>query len=303
MSDRVRSTKLTFKGEKHKKKKRKHKQEAGDENDVMDPQAWVQPDNAMQVYGPTFILHPSSPPICITYDSTRSRIMLHTVTPEPGESPLTLSPTEVSQVWVVTRVSGAETVNLRTAEGKFLSCDTHGLVSADREARGPQEEWTPVVLEGGMVAFMNIYEKYLSMDEVAGGSLALRGDSDTVGFGERFWVKVQHEYKLKAGEEERKKEGVTGKRKIDEVEDKCVHESFAISLIFDSYGSHTFQAWGAGRSVVSSEDKTEVWILSTKVGNDIDPCQQLKRARKDGRLSEAMLDRRSKLKRCAMLYS
>ncbi|KAF8587399.1 actin-crosslinking protein [Ramaria rubella] len=263
MSDNVRSKKLTFKGEKTKKKKRKHHEEgAGDGKDTTDPQAWVQPDNPQQVYGPTYILHPSSPPICVTFDSTRSRIMLHTVSPESGESPLTLSPTEVSQVWVVTRVAGSETVNLRTAEGKFLSCDTHGLVSADREARGPQEEWTPVVLEDGMVAFMNIYEKYLSVDEVAGGTLALRGDSDTVGFGERFWVKVQHEYKLKAGEEERKKEGVTGKRKIDEVE-----------------ANHTFQAWGAGRSVVSTEDKTE-----------------LKRARKDGRLSEAMLDRRSKLK-------
>ena len=224
MSDRVRSTKLTFKGEKHKKKRRKHKEDgARDDNDGIDPQAWVQPDNPMQVYGPTFILHPSTPPICVTYDANRSRIMLHNICPEPGESPLTLSPIEVSQVWVVTRVSGSTTVNLRTAEGKFLSCDTHGLVSADREARGPQEEWTPVVLEGGMVAFMNIYEKYLSVDEVAGGSLALRGDSDTVGFGERFWVKVQYEYKVKAGEEERKKEGVVGKRKIDEVETKCAH--------------------------------------------------------------------------------
>jgi protein FRG1 len=224
MSDRVRSTKLTFKGEKQKKKKRKHREEgAGDDNDGTDPQAWVQPDNAMQVYGPTYILHPSTPPICITFDSTRSRIKLNAVSLEPGASPVSLSPSEVSQVWVVTRVAGSETVNLRTAEGKFLSCDTHGLVSADREARGPQEEWTPVVLEGGMVAFMNTYEKYLSVDEVAGGTLALRGDCETVGFGERFWVKVQHEYKLKAGEEERKKEGVTGKRKIDEVEEKCVY--------------------------------------------------------------------------------
>jgi protein FRG1 len=223
MTDRVRSTKLTFKGEKPKKKKRKHREEGVDDgDDGTDPQAWVQPDNATQVFGPTFILHPSSPSICITYDSTRSRIMLHTVTPESGASLLSLSPTEVSQVWVVTRVAGSSTINLRTAEGKFLSCDAHGLVSADREARGPQEEWTPVVLEGGMVAFMNVYEKYLSVDEVAGGSLSLRGDSEIVGFGERFWVKVQHEYKLKAGEEERKKEGVTGKRKIDEVEAKCV---------------------------------------------------------------------------------
>jgi len=90
-----------------------------------------------------------------------------------------------------------------------------------------------MVLEGGMVAFMNVYEKYLSVDEVAGGSMSLRGDSETVGFGERFWVKVQHEYKLKAGEEERKKEGATGKRKIDEVADKYVLLSTLSSLLLE----------------------------------------------------------------------
>ena len=41
-----------------------------------------------------------------------------------------------------------------------------------------------------------------------------------------------------------------------------------------------YQAWGAGRSVVSQEDKRE-----------------LKRAKKEGRLAEALLDRRAKLKR------
>lgn len=47
-----------------------------------------------------------------------------------------------------------------------------------------------------------------------------------------------------------------------------------------SCSSRVYQAWGAGRSVVSSED--------TKV---------LKKAKKEGRLAEAMLDRRAKLKR------
>ncbi|GJJ12664.1 hypothetical protein Clacol_006908 [Clathrus columnatus] len=271
MTDRARSTKLVFKGDKSKKKKRKHREEDTGKNDEgLDPQSWVQPDNAIQVYGPTFIMHPSEPPVCVTYDATRSRIKLHALHVELGESLLSLKPTEVSQVWVVTRVAGATTINLRTPEGKFLSCDSHGLVSSDREARGPQEEWTPVLFDDGMVAFQNIYEKYLSLDEVAGGSVSLRGDSDTVGFRERFWVKVQYEFKQKAGEEERQKvEGETKKRKIDEVGT-----------------NHIYQAWGAGRSVVSLNDKTE-----------------LKKARKEGRLSEALLDRRAKLKRLAIIIS
>ena len=44
-----------------------------------------------------------------------------------------------------------------------------------------------------------------------------------------------------------------------------------------------YQAWGAGRSVVSKEDKRD-----------------LKKAKKEGKLQEALLDRRAKLKRCVL---
>jgi len=274
----VRSSRLKFKGDKRKKKR---KRDDGDEItgssskrkiDDKDPETWVLPENVNEIRGPTFILHPSDPsPISVNFNSTTNRIYLYTIDkdkPEDGAEPLELLdriPTDVSQVWVTTRIAGSETINLRTGtgEGKFLSCDAHGLVSSDRDARGPQEEWTPIVLPDGMVAFMNIYEKYLGIDEAAGGTLQLRGDSEEVGFAERFWVKIQHKYKREAHEEEKKKrDGEIGPPKIDEAS-----------------SNHIYQAWGAGRSVVSVDDKKE-----------------LKRARKEGRLAEAMLDRRAKLK-------
>jgi protein FRG1 len=180
--------------------------------------AWVQPEQPGEILGPTFIVHPADPPLCIAYESTRERISLPVVplppsssssSSLPGAVPLTsLVPTEVAHVWVVTRVAGSATVNLRSPSGKFLSCDTHGVVTADREARGPQEEWTPEVLPDispPMVAFKNLYDKYLGVDEVAGGSLTLRGDAEEVGFNERFFVRVQNSYKKKAHEEERDK--------------------------------------------------------------------------------------------------
>lgn len=235
MSEKVRPTKLKFKGEKTKKKRKREDGEEGgskkhrrreDDDDSID--TWVLPEQAHEIRGPTYILHPSDPPICITYDNTRGRIVLHSTDKdktEDGSQPSVLerTPTEVSQVWVTTRIAGATTINLRTGvgEGKFLSCDKHGLVSADREARGPQEEWTPVVFPDGMVAFQNVYEKYLSVDEVAGGSLSLRGDSEEVGFRERFWVKIQNKYKKEAHEEEKKRtEGLRTDEKIDEVSTK-----------------------------------------------------------------------------------
>ncbi|PIL23950.1 hypothetical protein GSI_13701 [Ganoderma sinense ZZ0214-1] len=278
MSEKVRSTKLKFKGEKT-KKKRKH-EDGGDEgptrrrrkeDDDEAPETWVLPEAANDIRGPTFIMHPSDPsPICVTYDSTRGRIVLHSVDKDKSDecessTVVERTPADVSQVWVVTRVAGSPTINIRTGvgEGKFVSCDKHGLVSADREARGPQEEWTPVVFPDGMVAFQNVYEKYLSVDEVAGGQLALRGDSEEVGFGERFWVKIQSKYKKEAhAEEKKRKDGMIDMSTVDEASTNKL-----------------YQAWGAGRSIVSEDDKKE-----------------LKRAKKEGRLAEALLDRRAKLK-------
>ena len=225
------SLRLKFKGEKVKRKRRHDDDEVEggtgpsrrrrhDAQDTASPEQWVHLDQATEIRGPTFIFHPSDPsPICVSFDATRNRIAIHPLEKlEDGGSILDRTPTEVSQVWVTTRVAGAGTINLRTGtgEGKFLSCDKHGLVTADREARGPQEEWTPVVLEDGMVAFMNVYEKYLSIDEVAGGQLALRGDSETVGFQERFYVKIQNKYKQEANEEERKKGGALDLPSMDE---------------------------------------------------------------------------------------
>ncbi|KAF9075157.1 FRG1-like family-domain-containing protein [Rhodocollybia butyracea] len=278
MSDeKIRSTKLKFKGDKLKKKRRRDEGEEGGSSskrrkeDNFDPDTWVFPENPNEIRGPTFIVHPSDPsPISVNFNSTTNRIILHHLDKEKSEdddtpSLLERTPTDISQVWVTTRVAGSTTINIRSGsgEGKFVSSNAVGIVSSDRDARGPQEEWTPVIMPDGMVALMNSYEKYLSIDEVAGGSLQLRADSDEVGFRERFWLKIQNKYKKEANEEEKKKkEGMAGPPKIDEAET-----------------NHLYQAWGAKRSVVSNSDKKE-----------------LKRARKEGRLAEALLDRRAKLK-------
>jgi protein FRG1 len=139
-----------------------------------------------------------------------------------------------------------------------------------------------------MVAFQNIYEKYLGIDEVAGGSIQLRGDSEEVGFNERFWVKVQYKYKKEANEEKKKSSlkdsGMEGVTKIDE-----------------TGTNKLYQAWGAGRSITSVEDKKEVPAIVLFLYSSTDvTLDQLKRAKKEGRLAEALLDRRSKLKRYVM---
>lgn len=230
-ADKVRSTKLKFKGDKTKKKRKRDenedsssKQRRIEEEEA--PDTWVLPESPAEIRGPTFIMHPSDPsPISVNFDSTRNKIILYPLDKEgASESAMLLDrePTEIAQVWVTTRVAGSPTINLRTGtgEGKFLSCDKHGIVSADREARGPEEEWTPMVLPDGMVAFMNVYENYLSVDEVAGGALQLRGDSEEVGFRERFWIKVQSKYKKEVHEEKKKRETGSETTIIDETSTK-----------------------------------------------------------------------------------
>ena len=226
-TDKVRPSKLKFKGEKTKKKRKRDDDEgsSGKQRRVEEeeaPDTWVMPESPAEIRGPTFLMHPSDPsPISVNFDSTRNKIILYPLDKEGTAESTTLldrEPSEVAQVWVTTRVAGSPTINLRTGtgEGKFLSCDKHGIVSANREARGPEEEWTPVVLPDGMVAFMNVYENYLSVDEVAGGALQLRGDSEQVGFRERFWVKIQSKYKKEVHEEKKKREAGSEMTVIDE---------------------------------------------------------------------------------------
>jgi len=231
--EKVRSTKLKFKGEKTgKKRKREHGNEEASTSrraeEDEDPDTWVLPENDTEIRGPTFIMHPSDPsPISVNFDSTRNNIVLSLLDKDLSSDSdvpplLSRTPTEVAQVWVTTRVAGSSTINLRTGtgEGKFLSCDKHGIVSSFREARGPEEEWTPVLLPDGMVAFKNVYENFLSVDEVAGGSLQLRGDSEEVGFRERFWVKIQNKYKKEAHEEKKKREAGSELTVVDETSTK-----------------------------------------------------------------------------------
>ncbi|KAG8787931.1 hypothetical protein FRC15_006992 [Serendipita sp. 397] len=237
------SMKLKFKGEKsHKKrqdgegstsKKRKREDDEGEhETD------WVRPQQPTHIIGPTFLYHASDPPVCIAFDSTRTRVHLPSLPrtdPETSESIPLLSyePKDVNHVWVVTHVAGTDTINLRTPDGKFLSSDKVGLVTAGREARGPQEEWTAYVTEDGTIALQNVYGNYLGIDEVAGGGLALRADSETIGFQEKWWVKVQYGHMKKAGEEERKrKEIIEGMTTIDEAGTKpCLCALGTVTLL------------------------------------------------------------------------
>jgi protein FRG1 len=79
------------------------------------------------------------------------------------------APTITNQVFVGARVVGSSTsFTLKSSLGKYFSADKFGVVSIDREAVSMIEEWKPTFVEGG-VAFQNAYDKFLMVDEIAGG--------------------------------------------------------------------------------------------------------------------------------------
>ncbi|KAL7410681.1 FRG1-like family-domain-containing protein [Mrakia frigida] len=287
------SMKLSFKGDKKVKKTKRARETGGSDDEgggsssskhkskkraeIADPGAWVFPEDPTEVTGPTFIWAPTDPPSCISYDAIRSRV-IPVALPPPSPSQqsdssssfppaLSYEPQGIDSVWVVSKLSGATVINLRTASGMFLGCDRFGVVSAISESRGQLESFTPHILESNLLALETTHGTFLSISETATGSFTLRGDSPTIGFAESFRCKVQAGFREKARiEAEEGGAKGKGKRVMEEELDEV-----ALTKLRHTYGG--------GKLVVSAESKRE-----------------LKKAREEGRLSEALLDRRSKLK-------
>lgn len=121
-------------------------------------------------------------------------------------------PTDVNHVWVCTRIPDTmNRVTFRSGAGKFLAVDELGIVSAEREARGVQEEFTLEEAEGGaggLTVVKSSYGKYLSVDVLAGGKMELRADEETEGETERWRLWMQGEFLPKARKSLMERSGV-----------------------------------------------------------------------------------------------
>ncbi|KAK3818492.1 MAG: FRG1-like family-domain-containing protein [Benniella sp.] len=287
MSDyAAKKTKLSFKGEssKPKKKKRKAEEEAQDE-DTSSKDGWVPIKSLNDLGGPIFLTFSSDPPMCLAVDDKFKVTMQplgSSLDEEESSSNAPVSfdmaePTAVAQVFVVTMIPDSDRLTLKTHNGRYLSADKFGIVSADSEAIGMREEWTVVVRtdEEGGICLQSHYGKFLSVDEVAAGEskkgsssssaisgpstkFQVRADSDVIGFGEIFQAKIQARFRKKV---------------------KKTNEARISTKDYEFEQSRKFQTWNHGRVVVSQEDSGE-----------------LRKAKKEGRMSEALLDRREKLK-------
>ncbi|KAI8334315.1 FRG1-like family-domain-containing protein [Chlamydoabsidia padenii] len=170
----------------------------------------------------------------------------------------TSEPMIVNQVFVGSRLLGSTSrFTFKSYRGKYLSSDKIGVTSCDREAISGLEEWEPVVTDAG-VAFQSTHGTFLMVDQVADGGFKIRADADDIGFCETFRVYCQAKFKNK-----RKKE-TKAKFDADQAELDNVKKN---------------QSWGGGKLHMTREDS-----------------KRLKKAKSEGRINEAMLDRRALMK-------
>nr|CAG8484357.1 11886_t:CDS:2 [Entrophospora candida] len=267
------SKKLIFKGDKERKKKKKRKvEETKSEEDVNDD-GWVLAESKEDLMGPLFFIFNSEPLSCLHCFENDHSIGVKAIPPK-NNNLANCEPEEVNAVFVGASIVGSSSdhrITLKTYDGKYLASDKFGVITADREAIGPQEEWIPIIRDDG-IALQSYYDKFLSVDEIAAdeeggggggnssgsGRYKLRADVETIGFCETWKVKCQARLRKK--------------QKITQKETKSISE-FEVDQI------KKYQAWGGGKVNKTHEDVTE-----------------LKKAKKEGKFAEALLDRRAKVK-------
>ncbi|RCI01828.1 hypothetical protein CU098_011897, partial [Rhizopus stolonifer] len=214
--------------------------------------AWVQADKIEDLVGPLFITQPTEPPACLITDEF-DRFMPY---PLPDLYERTPEPTIIQQVFVGQRIVGSPNgFAFKSSNGKYLSSDKFGVVECNCEAIGRQEEWRPVITDAGF-AFESVHNKFLMIDEVAGGGLTIRADAEDAGFCETFRVYCQARFKYKP----------KSKSKTKSNDDESGSGSIK-----------KYQSWGGGKIHHGGLSKREA-----------------KKAKTDGRLAEALLDQRAK---------
>ncbi|KAJ1033683.1 hypothetical protein NDA13_001665 [Ustilago tritici] len=293
-----------------------------------DEQAWVAVESELDLTGPCFIFRKAlreltAPFYCVAFQPSLQSVEAATILPgsdaittdedrvtllasnpkfaeeledaeivpsaeSSGIDTATITPQSVYQVWVATKVPGSSSpahFTFKSAEGKFLGADKIGSLQTSMAARGPQEEWT---LERSLDAsgqvkwsLRSVHNRYLALDQVAGGKTVVRADADSAQDETAQWaLRVQWKHR---------------------------HAARHLAQSTGSYRSKandpTVVALNARDQVLAQELET----FRSRAGSQYLPSdyasslskeerRALRKAQKQGRLAEEMLDRRSKMK-------
>ncbi|KAJ9479783.1 putative actin-bundling protein [Pseudozyma hubeiensis] len=333
---KAKSLRLSFKGDKPKKRKRtshKHdhgesssrKRKAGDASDVEDvggdEQAWVAVETEQDLSGPCFLFRQqqsesSTAAYCVAFQPTLQSVEAALLLPSteesafqdradlvatdpklaeelegaeivhdagPSSSSARSTPTSVYQVWIATKVPGSSSparFTFKSAEGKFLGADKSGLLRASMEARGPQEEWTIDPTGHGSWKLRSVHNRYLGLDQVAGGKTVVRAVCDATDKEAIWQIKVQWKHRHAA----RHADDPKGMHRTKANDPTAVQLGLRDQVVAQEL--ETFKSRAGSRYLPSD--------YATSLSKE--ERRALRKAEKEGRLAEEMLDRRSKLK-------
>ncbi|KAK9371992.1 FRG1-like family-domain-containing protein [Lipomyces chichibuensis] len=253
-------SKLTFKNDKPKKRKR---DKAGEEEDQDDgyksrktsssetqkaqqdhgqnednEEGWVNAKTKDDLNGPCMFILNDSPPLCMSSDGSGK------VFPTVIKS---YDPSNVQQVFVLGNIVQSEKYTVKSYLGKYFTVSKYGICEATSEAIGPEQELAIERKEtGDGWVITSAWDKYfcLSHNDV-------RCDSESAGFKETLMIRVQAKFRKRPS------------KTIDE-----------------------------------SQRKIHTRELEEKVGAPLDyeTIKILKQAFRNGRLNEAILDVKEKMK-------
>ncbi|KAF7159919.1 hypothetical protein CNMCM5623_005425 [Aspergillus felis] len=239
---------LTFKGDKP--KKRKHREYASTESkfgadtgtgtgtststrtaaeetqhleNSAEDQSWVSADAPSDIAGPVVLVLPSDPPTCIASDANGKVFASELENLIEGDA-ATAEPHDVRQVWVATKVAGTESLSFKGHHGKYLSCDTYGILSASASAISHYESFlalpstdvpgTFALQTGGgdKEAFVCVREA-TSSSKASGRVIEVRGDASSLGFETTLRIRMQARFKprIKASKETKAREKISRK--------------------------------------------------------------------------------------------
>ncbi|KAF3913828.1 hypothetical protein ABW21_db0201773 [Orbilia brochopaga] len=181
--------------------KEKEKERRVVSEDVEADDGWVNSDSLDDIRGPVIFAFASSPPTCLACDAT-GKVFASVLRDVDGEDLATAEPHDVRQVWTPTRIPSSTKFALKGHHGRYLACDKIGLLSATRDAIGPEEEFVPIKTETGW----GIQD---CTGSTVGVSVEIRGDAETIGFGETWVIRGQRRFKTKVRKEGAREERIS----------------------------------------------------------------------------------------------
>lgn len=272
---------LAFKGEK-KVKKRKYRADeepskalttTDHETAAQDSEeAWTHPSSPSDLVGPTLLLLPTKPVTFLASDAN-GNIFASRVENIQDDIPSTAEPHDVRQVWVATKIAGLKEgiVSFKGSHGSYLSCDSFGVLRAQREAIGREEgfEITPVEGETGSFVLKTAASKLEQKEK-----------------GERYLAAVATVTTDEDGEEMRVSVSIRGDAEDREDASTRIHVRMQAR----------FKPQIIKEQAKEKDAKISRRELVAAVGRELedDEVKRLKRARKNGTYHEELLDVRVK---------